>query len=126
LISVVVAGCTISAAQAPATAAPASSAGSASAAAAAPIPTEQPLAPETSPAGDVPDNQVFVAYASPTGGYQLQVPEGWARTDQGTDVRFVSKLDGVQVAVTNATSAADPGDLRRTQPRRRGAGNRNT
>jgi hypothetical protein len=103
LISVVVAGCTSSAAQAPATAAPASSAGSASAAAAA-IPTEQPLAPETSPAGDIPDNQVFVAYASPTGGYQLQVPEGWARTDQGTDVRFVSKLDGVQVAVTNASS----------------------
>ena len=125
LISVVVAGCTSSAAQAPATAAPASSAGSASTSA-APIPTKQPLAPETSPAGDIPDNQVFVAYASPNGGYQLQVPEGWARTDQGTDVRFVSKLDGVQVAVTNATSSADPGDLRRTQPRRRGAGNRHT
>jgi hypothetical protein len=90
LISVFVAGCSSSAAPAPT--------GTAAS------PTEQPLAPETSPAGDIPDNQVFVAYASPTGGYQLQVPEGWARTDQGSDVRFVSKLDGVQVAVTNASS----------------------
>ena len=31
--------------------------------------------------GDIPDNQVFVTFTSPTGGYQLQVPEGWARTD---------------------------------------------
>jgi hypothetical protein len=86
-------------------------AGCSSSAAPAPIPTEQPLAPETSPAGDIPDNQVFVAYASPTGGYQLQVPEGWARTDQGTDVRFVSKLDGVQVALTNASSVSTAATL---------------
>jgi len=100
LIALVVAGCTNGATARPATpvASPASTTGPRSPA------TEQPLAPETNPAGDIPDNQVFVAYTSPTGGYQLQVPEGWARTDQGTDVRFVSKLDGVQVALTSATS----------------------
>ena len=48
---------------------------------------------------------MFVAFASPTGGYQLQVPEGWARTDSGTDVRFVSKLDGVQVTLSSASAA---------------------
>src|ERR1700694_1990294 len=42
------------------------------------VPTENPLAPEASPLGDIPDNQVFVTFASSTGGYQLQVPEGWA------------------------------------------------
>jgi hypothetical protein len=46
-----------------------------------------------------------VVFASPSGGYQLQVPEGWARTDNGADVRFVSKLDGVQVAITSASTA---------------------
>jgi hypothetical protein len=72
---------------------------------AAPIATEQPAAAEISPAGDIPDNQVFVVFASSSGGYQLQVPEGWARTDNGTDVRFVSKLDGVQVAIASASTA---------------------
>jgi hypothetical protein len=33
------------------------------------------------------------------------VPEGWARTDTGADVRFVSKLDGVQVSITTASAA---------------------
>lgn len=70
-----------------------------------PVAAEQPVAPETNPAGDIPDNQVFVTFTAPTGGYSLQVPEGWARTDNGADVRFVSKLDGVQVAMTNASAA---------------------
>ena len=48
---------------------------------------------------------MFVTFTSPTGGYQLQVPEGWARTDSGADVRFVSKLDGVQVSVSSASAA---------------------
>ena len=33
------------------------------------------------------------------------MPEGWARTDNGGDVRFVNKLDGVQVVVTSASAA---------------------
>jgi hypothetical protein len=87
-----------------------------------PISTEQPVAAETSPAGDIPDTQAFVAYSSTAGGYQLQVPEGWARTDSGADVSFVSKLDGVQVGLTSASAAptvasaqaAQLADLQRT------------
>ena len=40
---------------------------------------ETPVAPEKNPPGDIPDTQVFVEYRSAGGGYQLEVPEGWAR-----------------------------------------------
>jgi hypothetical protein len=66
---------------------------------------EQPVAPEQNPPGDIPDNQVFVEYASAANGYTLQVPEGWARTETGTDVSFVDKLDGLKVAITDAATA---------------------
>ena len=62
------------------------------------------MAPETNPPGDIPDTQTFVKFASAAGAYQLEVPEGWARTDQGAGATFVSKLDGVQVAVSSASS----------------------
>jgi len=66
---------------------------------------ETPVAPEKNPPGDIPDSQVFVAYRSSEGGYQLEVPEGWARSTQGADVTFIDKLDGVMVAVTQASAA---------------------
>jgi hypothetical protein len=64
------------------------------------------VAPEISPAGDIPDTQAFVVYRNITGGYELDVPEGWARTENGADVTFVNKIDGVKVTV--APSAAAP------------------
>jgi hypothetical protein len=67
--------------------------------------TESAIAPEVSPAGDIPDTQAFVRYSSTAGGYSLEVPEGWARTENGPNVNFVNKLDGVSVTVTPATSA---------------------
>ena len=33
------------------------------------------------------------------------MPEGWARTENGTDVSFVDKLDGVKVTMANAAVA---------------------
>ena len=72
---------------------------------ATPAATEQPLAPEQNPVGDIPDSQVFVQYRSPDGGYELAVPEGWGRSRSGTGVRFVDKLDGVDVQITATTSA---------------------
>jgi len=66
---------------------------------------EQPVQPERNPPGDIPDDQAFITFASPTGGYQLQVPEGWARTVSGDSVRFVDKFGGVEVTVTGATQA---------------------
>jgi hypothetical protein len=64
------------------------------------------------PPGDIPDTQVFVTFRSTTGGYALEVPEGWARTVRGTDVRFVNALDGLQVTVTRAAAAPATGSAR--------------
>jgi hypothetical protein len=70
------------------------------------IPTqENPVAPETNPVGDIPDSQVFVNYVASPGNYSLDVPEGWARTNNGSDVSFVDKFDGVSVSITQAASA---------------------
>lgn len=66
---------------------------------------EQPLAPETNPVGDIPDTQVFVNYVDSAGHYSLDVPEGWAQTNNGADVQFVDKFDGLSVSVTHAGSA---------------------
>ena len=63
------------------------------------------VAAEKNPPGDIPDNQVFVKYASAAGGYSLKVPEGWARTEDGADVSFADKYNSVNVTVTKA---ADP------------------
>jgi hypothetical protein len=66
--------------------------------------TESAVAPEVSPAGDIPDTQAFVKYRNAAGGYELDVPEGWARTENGPDVTFVNKIDGVKVTVAPASS----------------------
>jgi hypothetical protein len=67
--------------------------------------TETAVAPEVNPPGDIPDSQAFVKYSNTAGGYQLEVPEGWARTENGADVTFVNKFDGVKVHVASASSA---------------------
>jgi hypothetical protein len=67
--------------------------------------TETAVAPEVNPPGDIPDTQAFVKYSNTAGGYQLEVPEGWARTEAGGDVTFVNKFDGVGVGVTPAAVA---------------------
>jgi cytoskeletal protein RodZ len=66
------------------------------------LPSEDPVVPEKNPAGDIPDSQAFVPYKSQAGGYSMEVPEGWARSEQGQSVRFVNKLDGVQLSLTAA------------------------
>lgn len=61
--------------------------------------TENAVAPEVNPPGDIPDSQAFISYTNTAGGYQLDVPEGWARTESGSSVSFVDKYDGVKVEV---------------------------
>ena len=39
--------------------------------------------PRSARAGDIPDNQAFVAYSPPGGGFTVKVPEGWARSADG-------------------------------------------
>ena len=54
-------------------------------------------------AGDIPDNQAFVAVSSPTGatspgaGYLISVPEGWARTTDGAATVFSDKFNTVRI-----------------------------
>ena len=67
--------------------------------------TESAVAPEVNPVGDIPDSQAFVVYDSKAGGYSLDVPEGWARSESGANVTFIGKLDGVGVTVTPTASA---------------------
>jgi hypothetical protein len=72
-------------------------------------PTETAVAPEVNPPGDIPDSQAFITFKNSTGGYQLEVPEGWARTagppEYSSDINFVNKYDGVSVHVLPATAA---------------------
>jgi hypothetical protein len=79
---------------------------------------EKPVAPEVNPPGDIPDSQVFVTYASAEGHYELQVPEGWARTTKATNVTFVDKLDGLSVSVTSAQTPPDEKSIRTDQAKR--------
>ena len=65
---------------------------------------EAPVAKEKNPPGDIPDDQVFVAYSSPLG-FSVKVPEGWGRTDAPDDVTFADKYGMVVVAVNPASGA---------------------
>ena len=67
--------------------------------------SENAVAPEVNPPGDIPDTQAFVSYSNASGGYKLEVPEGWARTETASSVSFVSKFDGVKVDVGNSAAS---------------------
>jgi hypothetical protein len=50
-------------------------------------------------AGDIPDNQVFLAYRNRAVGYSLKYPEGWAQEGNGAAVTFRDKNNIVRVVV---------------------------
>jgi hypothetical protein len=64
----------------------------------------QPIAAEKNPAGDIPDNQAFVAFTSPLG-FSIKVPEGWARQESAGAVGFSDKYNALQVVVTARPAA---------------------
>ena len=67
-----------------------------------PLPAaEQPVKPEKNPPGDIPDNQVFIDYASPLG-FSVKVPEGWARQDLPNGVSFADKYGRISMSETAA------------------------
>jgi hypothetical protein len=86
------------------TGAPASSGTQASPAQNAVAP-QSPVPAESNPPGDIPDNTVFVPYTSRSGGFAIEVPEGWARSSTGSGVRFTSTLNGIAVSWSPAVSA---------------------
>ncbi len=59
--------------------------------------TVDPNAKEVSPAGDIPDDQAFVAYSPPGADYSVKVPEGWARSAAGGAVTFTDKLNSIRM-----------------------------
>ena len=69
-------------------------------------------APEVSPAGDIPDTQAFVPFAPPSGGYSIQVPEGWARTDLATGATFTDKLNSIRVEAAAASAAPNAASIK--------------
>jgi hypothetical protein len=65
---------------------------------------------ETNPAGDIPDSQAFVDYTPAQGGYTVQVPEGWARTDSdtgngGASALFSDKYNSIRIDTAAAAAA---------------------
>lgn len=62
---------------------------------------------EVNPAGDIPDDQVFVPYAPDSGSFTVSVPEGWGRTDANGVVTFTDKLNSVRIETVAAPTAPD-------------------
>ena len=67
---------------------------------------ETAVAPEKNPPGDIPDNQVFVQYTSPSG-FSIKVPEGWSRADRPDGARFSDKYNIIDLAVSKADQPPD-------------------
>jgi hypothetical protein len=70
---------------------------------------------QSAPSGDIPDTQAFVTYTSVPDGYKLDAPEGWSRTVNGADVRFINQFDGVEVALTQTSTAPTVESVRAQQ-----------
>jgi PsbP len=63
-------------------------------------------------AGDIPDNQIFLAFQSSHAGYSIKYPEGWAQQGSGRTVVFRDKNNLVRIVVArgkvpNAGSVRD-------------------
>ena len=71
-------------------------------------------AKETTPPGDIPDTQAFVAYKPPSGGFVVKVPEGWARQTKAGVTTFASNLNSVAVQGTPAKGQITPAQARTT------------
>jgi hypothetical protein len=63
-----------------------------------------PNTKESSPAGDIPDNQAYVAFTPPGGGFSVKVPEGWAQRTAGGAVAFTDKLNTIRIESRAATA----------------------
>jgi hypothetical protein len=79
-----------------------SAAATGSAAAAPAVPHQT----ESNPPGDIPDQQVFVAYTPPGAHFSVKVPEGWARSTTAQGVTFTDKLNSITLQETPAATAA--------------------
>jgi hypothetical protein len=65
---------------------------------------QPPVAAESNPPGDIPDNIAFIPYSNTAGRYRFTHPEGWAEKTQGSTVTFTDKLNGVHASTGTATT----------------------
>lgn len=70
---------------------------------------------ESNPPGDIPDNQVFVAYHSPQPGYVVRVPEGWARSRSKSSVTFTSNYNTITITTSHPVTAPTPSSVRASE-----------
>ncbi len=64
--------------------------------------------------GDIPDNQVFLAFDNAAGGWSMKYPEGWAQSGSAGDVTFQDKNNLVHVVIRDGaapTAASVQADL---------------
>jgi hypothetical protein len=52
-------------------------------------------------AGDIPDNQVFLAFNNAAAGYSIRYPEGWLQRGQGQNVTFQDKNNRIRIVVSS-------------------------
>jgi hypothetical protein len=66
--------------------------------------SERPVTPEKNPPGDIPDNQVFIDYRSSLG-FNIKVPEGWARRETSDGATFSDKYNTIALAMSERSDA---------------------
>src|SRR3954452_4622399 len=72
----------------------------------------KPVATESNPPGDIPDNQVFVAFHPQGAKVSVKVPEGWARTGPPSDTVFTDKLNRIEIRPGRASAPPTPTSVR--------------
>ena len=75
---------------------------------------EQAVVPEKNPPGDIPDSQVFVTFKS-ADGFELKVPEGWARTSRKNGVQFADKYNTIDLEIAAADADRTVASVRSQQ-----------
>lgn len=76
-----------------------------------------PNAAEVSPAGDIPDNQAFVAFTPPGSNYSVKVPEGWSKTASSGATTFTDKLNSIAISDSSASSAPTTSSVQAEVPK---------
>ena len=71
-----------------------------------------PNAPEVVAAGDIPDNQVFVAVIPSGAAFTVSVPQGWARSVEGGATVFTDKFNSVRLESRARPAAPDVASVR--------------
>jgi hypothetical protein len=72
--------------------------------------------------GDIPDNQVFLAYHGP--GYTVKYPEGWTKSGSGSNLTFNDKDNSVHLVLTSGAAPVPlHGGKAKVVLRKRGAPN---